>query len=121
MKAYERPSDDLSLFGEKLAAITYFFFNDHLFLIRLRFAAPADGLAIMSGFEAAFGCKSTPTDTSIARHLELYVPGRHAEMFAQYVIGNTREVGLTGQVDFSTIGVAAVIDQEVKREATSQF
>ena len=118
VKAYERETDDLNVFGQRVSHIIYYFFKGKLFLVRLEWSDDAAGSAVIDGFGRALACaprqiSSGPATTKFirARGKSVSLEARHSRVASVFI----------GWVMIELNGSERAISTQVRHEASSQF
>ena len=117
VKAYVRTTDTLNMFGQPLASITYFFFDDRLFVIDLQWGGD-HSIDLLQGFGDAFGCELKSSDGLSGRDLSLVTVGEKAKFYGSVHI--TRGVAY-GVAFLQRLGVQQAIDEAIRKDAATQF
>jgi hypothetical protein len=116
--AYIRATDPLEIFRRPLIAVTYFFFDDRLFLIELQLSGRGDPIGILQGFRDALGCEFEKSDGPAGQDLSLRATGVKAKFYGSVHVDRT---GTYGVVFFQKVGVQKAIDDAIQKEAATQF
>ena len=117
VKAYVRPTDKLEIFDQRLKTITYFFFDDRLFLVDLQWGGNG-ALQILEGFRDAFGCELQRSDGPAGQDLSLLVVGEKVKFYGSVHFPG---IGVYGVAFLQKLGVQQAVDEAIRREASAQF
>ena len=119
VRAYTRRDDELSVFGQQLSSVTYFFFDDRLFSIQLDFRGlKPDGTAILEGFATALGCKTYGSNGPAGADMNLRATGQRVYFQGFYFVS---KVSALGRATFQERELLEAVNSAIKSEAASQF
>ena len=120
--AYEVKPTDVSLYGQQVNAVTYFFFDNKLFLIRV-ITSDLGGMYVVSGFERALGCDLVREEKEgYGTMWSVTAKGAKASVVAEYFKASQysgRESYV--KVTFEKNGVRPLVQKAAKEEAQAQF
>jgi hypothetical protein len=118
VKAYERESDDLRVFGQRVSHIIYYFFKQKLFLVRLEWSDDEAGSAVMDGFGRALGCESRHARSGPATTVFIRTRGKSVSFEARHSrVANA----FIGWLVIERNGSEEAIAAQLRREASAQF
>ena len=117
VKAFERQSDNLEVFGRTVSHIVYYFFKNKLFLVRLEWSDDA-GTAILNGFGEALGCQPHSVSSGPATSSFLRASGKAVSLRAEHShVANA----FFGWLHIERVGAEEAIQSQIRREAATQF
>ena len=118
VRAYERESDDLNVFGQRVSHIVYYFFKKKLFLVRLEWSEDPVGSAVIEGFARATGCEPRNVSSGPATTTLLRAEGKSVSLEARHMrVTNV----FTGWLVIKRKGSEEAIAAQLRHEASAQF
>jgi hypothetical protein len=112
------------LYGENVESIDYYYFNDHLFLIKLHFS-DSDADDILAGFSRALMCDVRYETASSGKYeiKAIRAAGRRVRLTAEYWKAVSAYSGNPSFADaiFEKVGVRKVVEAAVQHEAAEEL
>lgn len=119
VSAYTRATDSLTIYGQRLASITYLVFKERVFAIVLRWGQESDGGKILEGFEAALGCPRKYDLGQAKTDVQIEAISDQVWFVAWHRV--IKNVGAFGEAAFHHRALLHDVNQQIRREAATEF